>query len=75
MPGSGKTTLARFLADDLRVPLIGRDLVRTGLFVTWGAWKTPSRVPTSAESIEAFRDLLLRHLEAGVSVVADYVLR
>lgn len=75
MPGSGKTTLARALADDLRVPLVGRDLIRTGMFVSAGAWHVPTVIPTSAQSIATFHDLLLWHLEAGVSVVADYVLR
>jgi predicted kinase len=73
-PGSGKTTLSRQLADHLRLPLMSRDAVRTGLFHASGGWTdAPSAVPSTEESIAVFLQMLEFALERGVSVVGDYL--
>ena len=76
LPGSGKTTLSTLIAERLRLPRVSRDVVRSGLFSTAGGWsRSPDRVPSVEESIEAFFAIVERHLYVGVSIVADYVLR
>jgi predicted kinase len=75
-PGSGKSTLAAELARVLRLPFLGRDEVRRGLFFTTGAWSArPGRVPTSDESVETFLRMVETTASLGVSCIVEYVAR
>lgn len=75
-PGSGKTTLGRQLAAELRVPFLARDDVRGGLLFTAGAWTDRlDHVPTGDEAIDAFLSIVETTLAAGVSCVVEYVVR
>lgn len=75
-PGSGKTTLSRAVAARLRLPVLARDDIRTGLFFTAGGWtETPSEVPSTPESIESFFRLLHASAQQGMSCVVDHVFR
>lgn len=74
-PGSGKTTLSKRMSDSLRLPLVSRDAIGTGLFHTSGGWtEAPTAVPSTAESIATFFALVEFALGQGVSLIADYVL-
>lgn len=73
-PGTGKSTLGRHLAAQLRVPFIARDDVRGGLLFTAGAWDDElSRLPSSDEAIEVFLETVEGLLARGVNCVVEYV--
>jgi predicted kinase len=75
-PGSGKTTLGRQLGAELRVPFLGRDDVRGGLLLTAGAWGDRlDHVPSGEDAVDAFLSIVETTLAAGVSCVAEYVVR
>ncbi|MGH2351625.1 MAG: AAA family ATPase [Chloroflexota bacterium] len=70
-PGSGKTTLARRLAGELRLPLLAKDDIKEILYDTLGA-------PDAARSRELGMAAMMllyafagRLLEAGVGVVVE----
>ncbi len=71
VPGAGKTTLARRLADALHVPAIARDEIKEGMHVTARS-EDPSEVRRfAAASFETFWAVVRDLLGAGVSVVAE----
>lgn len=75
-PGSGKSTLGRDLALQLRVPFLARDEVRGGLLFSSGAWTDSlERVPSSDEAVELFLDLVETMLARRLSCVVEYVVR
>jgi predicted kinase len=75
-PGSGKTRLGTLLARELRIPFLARDDVRGGLYFTAGAWgEHPGPVPSRDEAVEVFLGLVEALAGAGVSCVAEYVVR
>lgn len=75
-PGSGKTQLGTQLARELRIPFLARDDVRTGLYVTAGAWTDrPGPAPAGADAVEAFLVLAETMARLGVSCVVEYVFR
>jgi predicted kinase len=75
-PGSGKSRLGRRLARELRIPFLGRDDVRTGLWFTAGAWTDhPGPVPAADDAVEAFLVLAETLARVGVSCVVEYVIR
>src|SRR5713226_1916405 len=70
-PASGKSTLARRLAANLRLPLIAKDLIKETLFDALG---TPDREGSAELSLASFRLLyavLGQLVEADVGVVVD----
>ncbi|HKV83919.1 MAG TPA: AAA family ATPase [Ktedonobacterales bacterium] len=70
-PGTGKTTLARRLAGDLRLPLFEKDGIKEQLFDTLGwsdrAWSRRLGVA----SIELLFQCMERTLAAGVATVVE----
>lgn len=71
MPASGKTTLARWLATELRLPLIGRDDIKERLFDSLGwsdrAWSKRLGVASWAMLYWAIET----HLAAGRSCIVE----
>ena len=70
-PGSGKTTLARRLTGELRLPLLAKDDVKEALYDTLGA---PDRAASRRLGMAAYAVLyavLDRLLEAGVGAVVE----
>jgi predicted kinase len=75
-PGSGKTCLGTQLAGTFRMPFLARDDVRTGLYVTAGAWTDrPGPAPAADDAVEAFLVLTETMARLGVSCVVEYVVR
>jgi predicted kinase len=68
-PGSGKTTLARRLADELRVPHVNKDTLRDGLWLT-----DPGLTAEGERTWDVWMRLLTCMLAAGVSLVTDQTL-
>ena len=70
-PGSGKTTLARRLAAELRLPLVAKDDVKEALYETVGA---PTLDASRVLGNASYRIMYLmaeRLLEAGVGLVLE----
>ena len=70
-PGSGKTTLARRLARDLRLPLIAKDDIKETLFDALGWRDREWSMRLGHASTEVQYHMLARELDAGQSVVAE----
>ena len=70
-PGTGKTTLARRLAASLRVPYLGKDLIKESLFDSLGTRDREWSRKLGLASIELQFKLIESHLEVGQSVVAE----
>ena len=75
-PGSGKSTLGRALASELRVPFIARDDVRGGMAFTAGVWTADfEAMPSSDTAVDAFLGTVEAMLRLDVSCVVEYVVR
>jgi hypothetical protein len=75
-PGSGKSRLARRLSTELRVPYLARDDFRGGLAFTAGAWtESIEGIPSARQATAAFFDVVEGLSRAGLSYVADYIIR
>jgi adenylate kinase family enzyme len=74
-PGSGKTTFAKTLSNDIYMPLISRDQIKEGYVHTLG--KKHSELPQEANKIatEIFFDTLKVLLFNNVSVIAEAAFR
>jgi predicted kinase len=70
-PGSGKTTLARQLADHLQLPHLNKDIIRDGLCFS-GAQDVPVGAPVLGWDV--WYETLVEWLQRGVSLVADQTL-
>ncbi len=70
-PGTGKTTIARILANDLRIPYLGKDLIKETLFDSMGTGDSAWSAKLGVASIELLFRLIEVQLEAGQSVVAE----
>lgn len=70
MPGSGKTTLATAIAQEIRCPLVSRDAIKEGTLRTLGIERAADREVTHQvyEAFFASIELLLRN---NVSLVAE----
>jgi predicted kinase len=70
-PASGKTTLARAIADELGWPLLAKDQIKETLFETLGIGDRDWSHRLGAASMELLTRLVRGQLEAGRSVVAE----
>ncbi|MFZ1301643.1 MAG: AAA family ATPase [Candidatus Microsaccharimonas sp.] len=68
-PGSGKTTLAKLLAEQLYIDYISSDMVKGGLEFT------QANHDRTASTTGVFVPLLVDHAQKGISFVADHVLQ
>ncbi|MFI7356165.1 AAA family ATPase [Streptomyces avidinii] len=69
-PGTGKTTLAHSLADELGCPAIIRDEIKQGMVMSTGI-DQPGADDLNIPAMHAFFDTLSVLLQAGVTVVAE----
>ena len=70
-PGTGKTTMGRRLAADLRIPYLGKDLIKESLFDSLGTKDREWSAKLGIASIELLFKLVESHLEAHQSLVAE----
>lgn len=70
-PGSGKTTFAKALGNEIFMPVISRDQIKEGYVHTFG--KRHSELPEEANKIatEIFFDTLMGLVKNNVSVIAE----
>ena len=76
-PGSGKTTLARRLAetDALALPLLDRDAIKVGLVTTQGIETDENRATIVPASFSIFYETIGSWLASGVSLIAEHSFR
>jgi len=70
-PATGKTTLARWLATELRIPLIHKDGLKEPLFDTLGARDRAESRRLGAASLHLQRVIATELLQAGVSLILE----
>ena len=70
-PGSGKTTLARSIGDWLHLPVVGRDVIKTGMHATSDIDQPSDTRRFSEASYQATYDLVRLLLSRGVSLIVE----
>lgn len=70
-PGAGKTTLGRQLAQDLRLPFIGRDDIKEILFDTLGWQDRDWSMKVGGASYDILFHILTCHLEVGSPLIVE----
>jgi predicted kinase len=72
-PGSGKTMLARRLAetDALALPVLSRDAIKAGLVVTHGVETDAVRATVIPQAFDLFHHTIELWLREGVSLIAE----
>lgn len=70
-PGSGKTTLAHQLAQELGCPAIVRDEIKQGMVDATPGYEPGASEPLNIPTLKAFFDVLAVLLRARVTVVAE----
>jgi len=70
-PGSGKTTFARALGDEIFMPVIGRDQIKEGYVHTFGKKHTELGVEANKAASDIFFDTLRVLIESNVSLIAE----
>src|SRR4051812_32383267 len=70
-PAAGKSTLARLLGKELRLPVVSKDRVREVLFDQLGWSDRPWAQLLGRASIDLMFYLAETHLEAGSSLILD----
>lgn len=71
MPGAGKTTLAKSLARELRLPLIVRDEIKERLYDTLGTGNVEWSSRLGTASFELLFDLAAVLLQSGTAVIVE----
>ena len=70
-PGAGKTTMGREIATALRIPYLGKDLIKEALFDSLGTRDREWSAKLGVASITLLFKLIESHLQVGQSVVAE----
>ncbi|WP_200301841.1 AAA family ATPase [Streptomyces adelaidensis] len=70
-PGTGKTTLAHALANELGCPAIIRDEIKQGMVMSTPGYQSGGDDPLNYPTLDAFFGVLKVLLQAGVTVVAE----
>jgi predicted kinase len=70
-PGTGKTTLAHALAQELGCPAIIRDEIKQGLVMSTPGYHSGGDDPLNYPTLDAFFGVLKVLLQAGVTAVAE----
>ena len=70
-PGSGKTLLARQLAERLSMPVISRDEIKEGYVNTFGIRHDQLPPDTNGLVTELFFDIVNQYLTGNISVVVE----
>jgi predicted kinase len=70
-PGSGKTTLARKLAESLHMPMLSRDEGKEGFVTTFGVHHDRLPADTNRKMTNFFFETVQSFLEAQVSLVVE----
>ncbi|MDF6044553.1 AAA family ATPase [Streptomyces sp. JH14] len=70
-PGTGKTTLAHTLAQELGCPAIIRDEIKQGLVMSTPGHRSGGNDPLNLPTLEAFFGVLKALLQASVTLVAE----
>ncbi|MEV4670164.1 MULTISPECIES: AAA family ATPase [Actinomadura] len=70
-PGTGKTTLAHRLAQDLGCPAVVRDEIKQGMVLATPGYRGGGADPLNLPTLGAFFGVLRLLLEAGVTAVAE----
>ncbi|ABW09864.1 conserved hypothetical protein [Parafrankia sp. EAN1pec] len=70
-PGTGKTTLARALADTLGCPAIIRDEIKQGMVLANPGYQAGGDDPLNIPTLHAFFGVLETLTKAGVTMVAE----
>ena len=71
LPATGKTTLARALANDLRLPLVSKDDLKEILFDHLGGNESIGTQKLGAASIALLYHLLETNLKSGLSTIVE----
>lgn len=70
-PGSGKTTLAQHLSEELHLPLLSRDEIKEGYARTYGLGHDNLPPDTNLIVTELFFETIATWLEAGISLIVE----
>lgn len=70
-PGAGKTTLAKALAERLRLPVVSRDALKEGYVHTHGVGHDQLPADTNRLVTEQFFALVEQHLRGEISIVIE----
>ncbi|MFI1799383.1 AAA family ATPase [Streptomyces sp. NPDC020379] len=70
-PGTGKTTLAHALAQELGCPAIIRDEVKQGMVLSTPGYQAGGEDPLNYPTLDAFFEVARTLLRAGVTIVAE----
>ena len=70
-PATGKTSLARGIADEMHLPVIGKDDIKEALFDSLGTGDREWSARLGQATYEVMFRLLRQFLHAGVSVVVE----
>jgi predicted kinase len=69
--GSGKTTLAKLLAERLRMPVIHRDAIKEGYVNTYGVSHDQLEPGANGKVTDLFFNLVEQYLDGNVSAVIE----
>ncbi|NEE23637.1 AAA family ATPase, partial [Streptomyces sp. SID7499] len=70
-PGTGKTTLAQKVAQELGCPAIIRDEIKQGMVLTAPHYRSGGADPLNYRTLDVFFEVMATFLRARVTVVAE----